>query len=163
MPPAIGYCDETSPKVRTTRNCPATTIGIVQMKAGPAVARPKAKSVYTPTTGERYVNPSEKLLHSPSARVSCCRYPNEASCAASARICSASIRPPSGVPRDAGRCVRRYNAHKSSTRWIIAACAEGVFVALPSCWPWPAPPRSEEHTSELQSPCNFVCRLLLEK
>src|ERR1022692_3432417 len=37
--------------------------------------------------------------------------------------------------------------------------------------PHPAPlpagpdhlPRSEEHTSELQSPCNLVCRLLLEK
>src|SRR2546426_1699200 len=29
----------------------------------------------------------------------------------------------------------------------------------------PNPPgfRSEEHTSELQSPCNLVCRLLLEK
>src|SRR5256885_10863968 len=27
---------------------------------------------------------------------------------------------------------------------------------------WPAI-RSEEHTSELQSPCNLVCRLLLEK
>src|SRR5256885_11108419 len=26
-----------------------------------------------------------------------------------------------------------------------------------------AHPRSEEHTSELQSPCNLVCRLLLEK
>src|SRR5205807_10220401 len=26
-------------------------------------------------------------------------------------------------------------------------------------WKW----RSEEHTSELQSPCNLVCRLLLEK
>src|SRR5688500_19290818 len=25
------------------------------------------------------------------------------------------------------------------------------------------PLRSEEHTSELQSPCNLVCRLLLEK
>src|SRR5256885_9993708 len=25
-----------------------------------------------------------------------------------------------------------------------------------------AVPRSEEHTSELQSPCNLVCRLLLE-
>src|SRR5256885_12657761 len=25
-----------------------------------------------------------------------------------------------------------------------------------------AQPRSEEHTSELQSPCNLVCRLLLE-
>src|SRR6478735_9585898 len=34
----------------------------------------------------------------------------------------------------------------------------------PACSP--APPacsRSEEHTSELQSPCNLVCRLLLEK
>src|SRR6266850_3704014 len=31
---------------------------------------------------------------------------------------------------------------------------------------WPQPGyghRSEEHTSELQSPCNLVCRLLLEK
>src|SRR5256885_3457756 len=26
-----------------------------------------------------------------------------------------------------------------------------------------SPGRSEEHTSELQSPCNLVCRLLLEK
>src|SRR5256885_16582033 len=30
------------------------------------------------------------------------------------------------------------------------------------CLRGPAP-RSEEHTSELQSPCNLVCRLLLEK
>src|SRR6266850_3871993 len=29
--------------------------------------------------------------------------------------------------------------------------------------PPPATERSEEHTSELQSPCNLVCRLLLEK
>src|SRR2546426_6914805 len=28
---------------------------------------------------------------------------------------------------------------------------------------WNGPMRSEEHTSELQSPCNLVCRLLLEK
>src|SRR5256885_14937826 len=27
----------------------------------------------------------------------------------------------------------------------------------------PRTERSEEHTSELQSPCNLVCRLLLEK
>src|SRR5256885_9420381 len=27
----------------------------------------------------------------------------------------------------------------------------------------PSKPRSEEHTSELQSPCNLVCRLLLAK
>src|SRR5256885_7192096 len=28
---------------------------------------------------------------------------------------------------------------------------------------WLVASRSEEHTSELQSPCNLVCRLLLEK
>src|SRR5256885_5978904 len=28
---------------------------------------------------------------------------------------------------------------------------------------WESRSRSEEHTSELQSPCNLVCRLLLEK
>src|SRR5205807_2975579 len=35
-----------------------------------------------------------------------------------------------------------------------------------SCLPAPCSSmamRSEEHTSELQSPCNLVCRLLLEK
>src|SRR5256885_10878166 len=32
----------------------------------------------------------------------------------------------------------------------------------PPPWPWRRT-RSEEHTSELQSPCNLVCRLLLEK
>src|SRR2546426_4005728 len=34
---------------------------------------------------------------------------------------------------------------------------------LPSSWLPPDVDRSEEHTSELQSPCNLVCRLLLEK
>src|SRR5256885_16830792 len=36
---------------------------------------------------------------------------------------------------------------------------------LPDYRQWSPPPyrRSEEHTSELQSPCNLVCRLLLEK
>src|SRR5215467_15358638 len=32
-----------------------------------------------------------------------------------------------------------------------------------TAWLPPGPARSEEHTSELQSPCNLVCRLLLEK
>src|ERR1039457_1557015 len=31
------------------------------------------------------------------------------------------------------------------------------------CAEWGTLQRSEEHTSELQSPCNLVCRLLLEK
>src|SRR5688500_20126179 len=42
----------------------------------------------------------------------------------------------------------------------------GSFVLRPSACTMPscnARFRSEEHTSELQSPCNLVCRLLLEK
>src|SRR5256885_13112879 len=39
----------------------------------------------------------------------------------------------------------------------VAQSDEGVRRALT------ARHRSEEHTSELQSPCNLVCRLLLEK
>src|SRR5256885_10715861 len=35
--------------------------------------------------------------------------------------------------------------------------------ALHALGPVVAAYRSEEHTSELQSPCNLVCRLLLEK
>src|SRR2546426_7015697 len=38
--------------------------------------------------------------------------------------------------------------------------AETVYVKSDSRVPFQ---RSEEHTSELQSPCNLVCRLLLEK
>src|SRR2546426_6067951 len=62
----------------------------------------------------------------------------------------------------------------------VAGCAarssDGFFSAAPVnrsvCACGLAPPdleqlgggvRSEEHTSELQSPCNLVCRLLLEK
>src|SRR5256885_3538516 len=40
--------------------------------------------------------------------------------------------------------------------------ASGPVVGLPEVPPPPVQ-RSEEHTSELQSPCNLVCRLLLEK
>src|SRR5256885_9341521 len=42
----------------------------------------------------------------------------------------------------------------------VAVEADGVRRCLDRCR---ARRRSEEHTSELQSPCNLVCRLLLEK
>src|SRR5256885_2863456 len=62
-------------------------------------------------------------------------------------------------------------------RWAMACTSHGEHTPSPrgacSCgrarpmWQKsavrPAVRRSEEHTSELQSPCNLVCRLLLEK
>src|SRR5256885_8375363 len=40
----------------------------------------------------------------------------------------------------------------------FSRCRDLLREKVPKSWP-----RSEEHTSELQSPCNLVCRLLLEK
>src|SRR5256885_4304646 len=45
--------------------------------------------------------------------------------------------------------------HGSSARWTNSSTAKACGCSTPC--------RSEEHTSELQSPCNLVCRLLLEK
>src|SRR5205807_6272234 len=42
--------------------------------------------------------------------------------------------------------------------WVAELHAHGMGQVLDF-----VPNRSEEHTSELQSPCNLVCRLLLEK
>src|SRR5256885_11848607 len=48
----------------------------------------------------------------------------------------------------------------ASFQWRPARKSSGVGMRSISI---PGHIRSEEHTSELQSPCNLVCRLLLEK
>src|SRR5256885_6884855 len=50
--------------------------------------------------------------------------------------------------RDGAACAAGSAVRGWVCAWISLACTCG---------------RSEEHTSELQSPCNLVCRLLLEK
>src|SRR5256885_2562470 len=58
-----------------------------------------------------------------------------------------------GLAQSAGGAARR--------AWLTpAACVAPGCVVAPGGG---SRPRSEEHTSELQSPCNLVCRLLLEK
>src|SRR2546426_6196712 len=60
---------------------------------------------------------------------------------------------------------------RRSGRWADMAVRDGrpqVGIVMGSDSDWEtmeaaAERRSEEHTSELQSPCNLVCRLLLEK
>src|ERR1039457_582182 len=53
--------------------------------------------------------------------------------------------------------------------WSSDVCSSDLYPRdsrSPEHWAYCAAewhPRSEEHTSELQSPCNLVCRLLLEK
>src|SRR5688500_19633195 len=51
-----------------------------------------------------------------------------------------------------------------ASTWIIqTCCVPGGLSRSCSASSAKARCRSEEHTSELQSPCNLVCRLLLEK
>src|SRR5688500_19519501 len=60
-------------------------------------------------------------------------------------------------PTDENTCLTRATAKPSRA---LARDLEGWVVRRASL---PSRSRSEEHTSELQSPCNLVCRLLLEK
>src|SRR5256885_8999586 len=63
---------------------------------------------------------------------------------------------PTGTKPRSPRQPRMATAPRATTKDRLPACA----------WSGRARPlsgRSEEHTSELQSPCNLVCRLLLEK
>src|SRR5256885_11086401 len=56
-----------------------------------------------------------------------------------------------GAGAAAPRALRR--SRGVTARLVLGAAVVGVALA----------PRSEEHTSGLQAPCNLVCRLLLEK
>src|SRR5258708_15329357 len=58
------------------------------------------------------------------------------------------FRSPPDAPNALHLPPRREGAVRRRDRWLVAS---------PSSW------RSEEHTSELQSPDHLVCRLLLEK
>src|SRR5688572_32537393 len=51
---------------------------------------------------------------------------------------------------------------------VVSACSSGLeevrgMGGIPCATAWVTASRSEEHTSELQSQSNLVCRLLLEK
>src|SRR5256885_13714717 len=64
------------------------------------------------------------------------------------------FRSPAGTRRNAGP----FGGPQNPTT------APRLFPSRMACGPLAATlGRSEEHTSELQSPCNLVCRLLLEK
>src|SRR5256885_1895316 len=71
------------------------------------------------------------------------------------------------APPPAGASGKSWHGTIAASGWRCApathfpepAVSEPSF-AVPPTEP---PDRSEEHTSELQSPCNLVCRLLLEK
>src|SRR5256885_5543932 len=66
-----------------------------------------------------------------------------------------------GQERGAGKRAERMRRHRLGV--IDAPCGPGIEVRRPRIRVAGIAARSEEHTSELQSPCNLVCRLLLEK
>src|ERR1022692_3215892 len=92
-----------------------------------------------------------KLRYIPAFAGSAMTFENTRHCSFTARLdCRYLLHAPEAV-WIADTC---YTRRRPST---IARCWSSLFMVL-------APiPRSEEHTSELQSPCNLVCRLLLEK
>src|SRR2546426_4765832 len=88
--------------------------------------------------------------------------------------CTATSPAPWRLPRRSGRPFRKKESRLPPPKLFTPIQLGGVtlpnrIVVSPMCQysaddgcmnDWH---RSEEHTSELQSPCNLVCRLLLEK
>src|SRR3989454_5487078 len=77
-------------------------------------------------------------------------------------------------PRTRSRAIWNVAPERTASRICSAARRAAVALLIQHPLEWgrrhgdlalwhPARERSEEHTSELQSPCNLVCRLLLEK
>src|SRR2546426_4919098 len=76
----------------------------------------------------------------------------------SAKVVAGSSR--STLPALSWSCSACGRASTSTLRPTDSAVFGLTPPPTPPCF---SPARSEEHTSELQSPCNLVCRLLLEK
>src|SRR2546426_7251508 len=66
---------------------------------------------------------------------------------------------PPALQQKIGELEAKVNAAETEKSALLKKVTE-VSQAADDC---KAQSRSEEHTSELQSPCNLVCRLLLEK
>src|SRR5207248_11627301 len=96
--------------------------------------------------------------------------PRSTLCPYSTLFRSARVAPPAGDPRSLGGCLGRQVGPAPAA--LAAAAPLALFDHEPvaaGAHPAPEPrrvaehERSEEHTSELQSPYDLVCRLLLEK
>src|SRR5256885_13001850 len=70
-------------------------------------------------------------------------------------------RNPTVPPTESNRWLTRSGSQEATPPVSVKMPAPSA-TRPPNAVPPPAL-RSEEHTSELQSPCNLVCRLLLEK
>src|SRR5688500_19429071 len=73
--------------------------------------------------------------------------------------CMSGVTTTSRTSRSTGEGSRRL-------AWLnieVALSSTSNRITAPAGAPMATVARSEEHTSELQSPCNLVCRLLLEK
>src|ERR1039457_3399783 len=83
------------------------------------------------------------------------------SCAALQKKTHANLSPLDNYRK--GLCLLYGGNSKSQPNRAIALLRKGADGDLVEAQVALADTRSEEHTSEIQSPCNLVCRLLLEK
>src|SRR2546430_10925846 len=69
----------------------------------------------------------------------------------------------SGALARSGRPLARFYGRGAASVLRSASATTAAMIRFASSFLWGSRRRSEEHTSELQSQSNLVCRLLLEK
>src|ERR1022692_4346792 len=77
--------------------------------------------------------------------------------------CGSGLAPPNGMVKLSGFTWLKTFGPTTTHTGTVAVSPVVTNTNWPQKVPATSPPGSEEHTSELQSPCNLVCRLLLEK
>src|SRR2546426_6920011 len=86
----------------------------------------------------------------------------ERACAAASAPSNSAHLPRGSMPASSSSVAAGTPVHSTPERRPCVCCTVLEAGLSQSVRPLPEH-RSEEHTSELQSPCNLVCRLLLEK
>src|SRR5437879_8365410 len=83
----------------------------------------------------------------------------------SSDVCSSDLKTPQAeeIKQRAAEAGAQAGKNDFAQANKLLDAVESLLKKAPAAPAAPPPPRSEEHTSELQSPMYLVCRLLLEK
>src|SRR5256885_11935644 len=162
---SLTTCQSTSSRTsgvangRTTRKQTSVNGSLRNSSSSSGECRAISTGMYSPPSGAspRSIAPRSEVS---GALPKVLRYLNEFRSSRASRFAPDHFQERQGVQRS---IPQGGNFERAMRQRFIALTPRGKQRRVTSCHRLKWLFRSEEHTSELQSPCNLVCRLLLEK